>query len=157
MRRTLSALILLAVLIAGGCSGGASPAKQKRDFLAKANSICRHFDDLQNNVLFPSVDPIAAGVSHAKRAEWGVSLKQVAYLGTQEVEALRKLEPPAELRDRYQRMVATKDAAYASLLRGADAAKRNRPGALKTAAEAGKAQLERATALAKKLGLRRCQ
>jgi hypothetical protein len=125
-------------------------------FLTEANRICTHFSGLQNQVQFPSTNPVAAGTSHAARAEWGVALKQVAYLGTQETKALRRLDPPDELARQFASLLSVEDRAYATLLRSAEAAKQNDPALVRTTGESGRAILARATALAKTLGLPRC-
>ena len=154
MRRTLVLVVAAVAASASGC--GSNPTTARRDFLAEANRICSHFSTLQNQVQFPSTNPVAAGTSHAARAEWGVALKQVAYLGTQEAKALRKLDPPDRLAARFDALLATKDAAYAALLRGADAAKRNKPALIRTAVQRGRAKLARAAAQAKALRVARC-
>jgi hypothetical protein len=94
--------------------------------------------------------------THTARAEWGVALKQVAYLGTQEVKALRKLRPPDELASRFDALVNRLDAAYADLLRGADAAKRNDVPTLRRVVGAGRTKLAKVPALARDAGVPRC-
>lgn len=152
MRRP--AIICLVLLVASGC--GTSAQAKKRHFLTKAGSICSHFSNLQNQVQFPSTNPIASTTTHRARAEWAVSLKQVAYLGTQEVKALRKLQAPDSLAAGFVALLRQKDVAYAHLLAAADAAKRNRVPALASSVRAGRVALARAAAAAKQLGLRRC-
>jgi hypothetical protein len=156
--RSLSAGAVAAALAlaAAGC-GGESSAKKKQDFLREANSICKHFEDLQNQVQVPSVDPLAAKTSHAARAQWGLGIKQLAYLGTQEVKALGKLKPPKELDEEYRRLLTTKGGAFADLLQGADAAKRNHVSQIKAPIEAGRAGLAQATKQARALGLKQCE
>jgi hypothetical protein len=152
MRRLV--LALLVVLVVTGC-GSDSTAERKR-FLAQANGICDHFSALQNQVQFPSVNPVAAATTHAARAEWAVALKQVAYLGAQEVVALRKLEAPESLRGRFRVMLAAKNAAYTTLLAGADAAKRNHVAEIAPTVRAGRAKLAHSDRLARALALPRC-
>ena len=41
-------------LLAAGC--GKSGAAEQKDFLTEANKICKHFEDLQNQVVVPSVN-----------------------------------------------------------------------------------------------------
>lgn len=142
------------VLLASGC--GTSAQAKKQHFLAQAGSICSHFSDLQNQVQFPSTNPIAKATTHRARAEWAVALKQVAYLGTQEVKALRKLQAPDPLAARFVALLRSKDLAYTHLLAAADAAKRNHVPALKTSVGAGRVALARAATSATQLGLRRC-
>ena len=67
-RWSLAALVLVVALAATGC-GGESAAKRKKDFLAQATSICSHFSELQNQVQFPSGNPLAAPTSHVTRAQ----------------------------------------------------------------------------------------
>jgi len=157
-KRALIAGALAAALAvaAAGC-GGSSSAKKKEDLVKEANAICKHFEDLQNQVQVPSVNPLAAKTSHAARAQWGLGIKQLAYLGTQEVKALGKLEPPKELEQRFQELLTTKGGAFADLLQGADAAKRNHISAIKAPINAGRAGLAQATKQARALGLPKCE
>ena len=154
MRGSLVLVLAAVVVTASAC--GSSPAADRQHFVVEANRICSHFSTLQNQVQFPSTNPVAPGTSHAARAEWGVALKQVAYLGTQETKALRKLDPPGELAARFGSLLAVKDAAYAALLQGADAAKRNDPTVVRTAVQRGRAKLARAAVQAKALGVKSC-
>ena len=152
----LPAVVLLAVLIVTtGC--GASATTERHRFADRANSVCSHFSALQNAVQFPSTNPAAKTTTHAARAEWAVSLKQVAYLGTQEVKTLRALEAPDPLAAQFVTLVAAKAHGYAHLLAASDAAKRNRVSALAAAAGAGRTELARATVLASRLGLKACR
>jgi len=142
-------------LLAVGC-GGKSTAEKRKDFLAEANRICKHFDDLQNQVFVPSVNPLAAKVTHAQRAEWGVGIKQLAYLGTQEVKALGKLDPPKELAPGFRALLTTKGGAFAAMLQGADAAKRNHVSEISAPIVASRAALAKAAKQARALGLKQC-
>jgi len=152
----VGALVATLAVVAAGC-GGKSEAEKKQEFLAKANGICKHFEDLQNQVRVPSVNPLAAKTSFTSRAQWGLAIKQLAYLGTQEVKALGKLKPPKELEDRYRRLVTTKGGAFTDLLQGADAAKRNHISEIKPPIEASRTQLALATKQARALGLKQCE
>lgn len=154
MRGSVVLVVAAVVVSASGC--GSSPAADRQQFLAEANRICSHFSSLQNQVQFPSTNPVASGTSHAARAEWGVALKQVAYLGTQETKALRKLDPPGRLAAPFGSLLRIKETAYAELLHGADAAKRNDPDVVKTAVQSGRGKLARAAVQAKALGLESC-
>jgi hypothetical protein len=157
--RRVSGLLALAgasALVAAGC-GGESSAKKKEEFLAKANAICKHFEGLQNQVQVPSVNPLAAKTTHTGRAQWGLGIKQLAYLGTQEVNALGKLKPPKELADGFQQLLATKSGAFADLMQGADAAKRNHVSEIKAPINAGRTALAQATKQARALGLKECE
>lgn len=155
MKVRLTGVVLAVAVGATSCGSGGTVDRQR--FLGKANRICSHFSELQNQVQFPSVNPVAAATTHAARAEWAVALKQVAYLGLQEVKALRKLDAPDVLDGRFRKLIAAKDAAYSDLLAGADAAKRNRIPGLRTSVAAGRATLARAAVLAKALGARSCR
>ena len=154
MKRLAPALVLVASVVASGC--GANAKADRRHFIARASSVCRHFSDLQNGVQFPSTNPVAATTTHAARAEWAVALNRVAHLGTQKVEELRKIDPPDPLSARFAAFLMTEESAYVHLLAAADAAKRNHVGRLRTAAGAGRADLSRAARAAKDLGLRAC-
>ena len=146
--RPLGLVVLFCALavLAAGC--GKSAADEKKDFLAKATAICNSFESQQNQVQVPSVNPLAAKTSHAARAQWGLGIKQLAYLGTQEVKALGKLKPPKELEERFQRLLTTKTA---------DAAKRNHVSEIKAQIIAGRAALADASKQAIALGLAACQ
>ncbi len=154
MRRLAPGLLVVASVVASGC--GTSARVERQHFIARASSVCTHFSDLQNQVQFPSTNPVATTTTHAARAEWAVALKQVAYLGTQEVKALRKLDPPDPLAARFDALVLTMESAYTHLLGAADAAKRNHVAALRVAVRAGQADLARSATTAKGLGLRSC-
>jgi hypothetical protein len=157
-RRSLSAgAVAAAVAVAAGGCGGESSAKKKEDFLREANSICKHFEDLQNQVQVPPVNPLAATTSHTARAEWALGIKQLAYLGTQEVKALGKLKPPKDMEEDFRRLLTTKGGAFADILQGADAAKRNHVSEIKEPIDAGRAALAQATKQARALGLKECE
>jgi hypothetical protein len=153
---TAGAVAAALAVAAAGC-GGESNAKKKEDFLREANSICKHFEDQQNQVQVPSVNPLAAKTSHTARAKWGLGIKQLAYLGTQEVKALGKLKPPKDMEEDFGRLVTTKGGAFADLLQGADAAKRNHVSEIKEPIDAGRAALAQATKQARALGLKECE
>jgi hypothetical protein len=158
MRRAALALtlvLLVAVVAASGC-GSRNPVKERQKLRREANAICAHFERLQNDVRFPSVNPLAARTTHMDRARWAVALKQIVELGWAEVRSLQRLETPEELRDRFQKLVSAKKAAYDDLATGADAAKRNHPALIKRPVNAGRAKLARASVLAKALGVRQC-
>jgi hypothetical protein len=153
MRITLLCGLLLMVALAG-CGGNQKKDTQK--FVAKANAICSYFESQQNQVLFPSVNPLSTNLSHADRAQWGLSLHQVVTLGLQEVKSLRKLNPPGAERGRFQEMVDAKEAAFNDLAKSADAAKRNHPKLIQAPTRAAKAKLARVSVLAKQVGVPRC-
>jgi hypothetical protein len=153
MGRSLVAMLLLVPLAAAAC--GENSKQQRQKFLAEANGICGHFGTLQNQVRFPSANPLGVRTSHADRARWGLALNQIVNYGRQEVRRLRKLKPE-DLRERFEKMVGTKEAAFDDLATGADAAKRNHRSAIKAPVDAGRAKLARASSLAKALGLPKC-
>jgi hypothetical protein len=150
-----AALVAALAVVAAGC--GENSAKKKADFLKEANSICKHFEDLQNQVQVPSVNPLAAKVTHVARAQWGVGIKNLAFLGTQEVQELGKLKPPKDLKDGFERLLTTKQGAFAQMLQGADAAKRNHITEIKGPINASRAQLAQASKQARALGLKQCE
>lgn len=154
MKRLAPTLLLVMSVVASGC--GTNAKADRQHFVARASSVCRHFSDLQNEVQFPSVNPVAAGTTHTERAEWAVALNRVAHLGTQEIEELRKIDPPGTLSARFDAFLVTTESAYAHLLAAADAAKRNHVARLRAAARAGRADLSRAARAAKAIGLRAC-
>jgi hypothetical protein len=73
------------------------------------------------------------------------------------VKALGKLKPPKELEEEYRGLLTTKGGAFADLLQGADAAKRNHVSQIKAPIEAGRAALAQATKQARALGLKQCE
>jgi hypothetical protein len=154
-RWSLAALVLVVALTATGC-GGESAAKQKQDFLAKATSICSHFSELQNQVQFPSGNPLSARASHTSRAQWGLALNQIVNDGREEVRGLRKLKPPKDLRDRFQELLDTKEQAFDDLAKAADAAKRNHVAEIKPPVTAGRKKLAHGTQLARAISLPSC-
>ena len=155
--RTLGLVVLFCALAVLAAACGKSAADEKKEFLAKATAICNNFESQQNQVQVPSVNPLAAKTSHAARAQWGLAIKQLAYLGTQEVKALGKLNPPRELEERFRQLLTTKGGAFADLLDGADAAKRNHVSEIKAPINAGRAALAEASKQAIALGLAACQ
>jgi len=154
-RWSLLALVLVVALAATAC-GGESAAKRKKDFLAEATSICSHFSELQNQVQFPSGNPLAARTSHTTRAQWGLALNQIVNYGRQEVRRLGKLKAPKDLRERFQELLDTKGQAFDDLAKGADAAKRNHTDEIKAPVTAGRKRLARARTLAKAISLPSC-
>jgi hypothetical protein len=154
MRRALLVLLLVVPLAAVGC--GKSAKEHRQDFLAKGIGICSHFSTLQNEVRFPMGNPLAAKTSHVQRAQWGLALTQIVNFGRQEVRGLRKLKAPKDLRDRFEQMLDTKEAAFDDLAKSADAAKRNHTAEIKAPADAGRAKLSQAGMLAKAVGLPKC-
>jgi len=155
--RPLGLVVLFCALAALAAGCGKSAADKKKDFLAEATSICSNFESQQNQVQVPSVNPLAAKTSHAARAQWGLAIKQLAYLGTQEVKALGKLKPPKDIEERFRRLLTTKSGGFADLLDGADAAKRNHISEIKAPIDAGRAALADASKQAIALGLPACQ
>jgi hypothetical protein len=150
-----AAAVGVIALVAAGC-GGKSAAEQKADFLKEGDSICKHFEGLQNQVQVPSVNPLAAKTSFVARARWGLGIKQLAYLGTQEIKALGKLDAPKEIEPPFQEFLTTKGGAFALMLKGADAAKRNHVSEIKAPINAARAGLAKASRQATALGLREC-
>ena len=143
-------------LLAAAC-GGKSAADKRTEFLAEANSICKHFEDLQNQVQVPSVNPVAKKTTPRSRAQWALGIKNLAYYGTQEVKALGKLEPPDDIADEFQALLTTKGGAFASMLEGADAAKRSHVAEISAPIAAAREGLSKATKQARALGLTECE
>ncbi len=156
LRRVLPLLAALLVvgLVASGC--GKSAAQKRKDFLGEANSTCKHFESLQNQVQFPISDPTAKNVTHVQRAQWGLAMNQIVNYGRQELRALGKLHAPKDLQDGYRQMMDKKSTAYDDLAQGADAAKRNRVSQIQPPIDAGRAALASAAELAKQLDLPDC-
>jgi hypothetical protein len=154
VRRALLPVLLLFALAAAGC--GKSAEEQRRDFLSNAGSVCSHFAMLQNQIAFPTGNPTDSGLSHTTRAQWGLALNQIVNYGRQETRRLRKLEPPEDLRDRFERLLDAKEAAFDDLAKGADAAKRNRVSQIAAPVNAGRAKLAQVEKLAKAVGLPAC-
>jgi hypothetical protein len=155
--RLLGFAVLLCALAALAAGCGESSTKKAEKFFQQAKAICKHFEDLQNQVQVPSVNPLDPKTSHTARAKWGLGIKQIADLGTQEVKALAKLKPPKQLEGDYQRLLTTKGGAFADLQKGADAAKRNHISEIKAPIDAGRAELAQATRQARALGLKECE
>jgi hypothetical protein len=155
VRRLLLGLPLV-VALAAGCGGSTDPKKERQEFLAQANAICSQYTTKQNEVRFPIANPIAPETSHADRARWGLSLKQVVDFGRQEVKSLRELEAPDDLRERFDELVDVKEAAFDDLAKGAEAAKRDKWNEIEKPVNAGRAKLARVTTLAKELGAGKC-
>jgi hypothetical protein len=155
--------VLLVGTLAAGCGGGdSSPAspqernQERRVFLNRANAICTEYRFKQNQVLFPSTNPVARRTTPAQRAQWGLSLKRIVDLGRQQVKALRELEPPEQLRVSYERVVAALEDAFDALSEAAEAGKRNKPATIQTAVARGRMALARVTRLANAAGLTGC-
>jgi hypothetical protein len=154
VRRAILAILLLVPLVALGC--GKSTAEKRKEFFTEARGICGHFSRLQNDVRFPEGNPLSAKMTHVSRAQWGLALNQIVNYGRQEVRGLRKLKPPKDIRDKFEQLLDTKDAAFTDLAEGADAAKRNRISEIKVPVTAGRAKLAQATKLAKDVDLPVC-
>lgn len=154
IRRSLPTLALALVLAAAGCGGNGK--KERQSFLDRANALCSHFEALQNNVQFPTGNPLAADTSHVTRAQWGLALNQIVNYGRQEIRGLQKLKAPKDLRDTVEQMIAKKETGYDQLAKGADAAKRNHPGEINAPVAAGRKALAEAAVLANKAGLPQC-
>lgn len=156
MRSSISGLaIVLAVLVAvAGC--GQSAKERRQEFLVKARTVCSHFATLQNEVQFPSVNPLAASTTHAARAQWGLALDQIINYGRQQVRGLQKLKPPKDLKPRFGELIDTKTAAYDELAKGADAAKRNHRAEIEQPVSSARKKLAQASSVAKALGLASC-
>jgi hypothetical protein len=145
--------VLAVALVAAGCGSG---PLSENELVTKANAICNGYTEKQNEVEFPSVNPIAPKTSFRDRAMWGAALNQIVQLGHQEVTALRKLKPPKDLEARFETLLTAKEAAFDALHAGAEAAKRNRPALVKTTVPAARKKLARAGRLAKALELPKC-
>ncbi|MFL5962537.1 MAG: hypothetical protein ACJ757_06545 [Gaiellaceae bacterium] len=154
-KSALAWLLLLIVFVTSAC--GSNPAQERKTFLARANSTCNHFQTLQNNVQFPSINPLSTSPSHADRARWGLALKQIVDLGRDEVRALQKLKPPKDLQARFRTMIDTKTLAFDDLAKAADAAKLNHRTEIKPPTTAAQTKLAQAAKVAKALGLPRCE
>jgi hypothetical protein len=160
--KTALAVLAAATLAVAGCGGGSknppatTPPLTKQSFLAQVNAVCTFYQGKQNQVRFPSANPIAADTSPTDRAKYGLAMKQIVQLGRQELGALRKLEAPEALRAGFAQLVAGLDASFTSVARVADAAKRNRPEEVKSAGAAARKQIGKSAALANRLGAKAC-
>jgi len=154
-RLALLAVPVALALVAAGC--GESSAKKKQAFLAEANRICAHFEDLQNQVVVPTLNPISKTATHTQRAQWGVAIKQLAYLGSQEVKALGKLDAPNDLADDFQALLTTRGGAFTSMTQGAQAAEPNHVSEISAPIKAAREGLTQAGKQAKALGLKECE
>jgi hypothetical protein len=154
--------VLLASTLAAGCDGSSKPqtpeerAQERRVFLNKANAICQQHRNEQNQVQFPSVNPVAAKTTHAQRAMWGLALKRIVDIGRREIKLLRELEPPEDLRVRYDRVVTTLEDAFDGLSAAAEAGKRNRPAQIQSNVARARVDLANVTKLANAMGLAGC-
>jgi hypothetical protein len=153
MRKGLAALLVAVVLVAAGCGKG---RLSRADFIAEANADCKLYESRQNQVQFPTVDPISETATHTQRAEWGLALKQILDIGDAEIKELRKLRPPEELENHYEDLLNSWQQAFDTLRDGAVAAKKNDLATLKTKVPAGRAQLAKIAPQAKALGLSDC-
>jgi hypothetical protein len=155
--------VLLVGTLAAGCGGGDSGAKtpqernqERRVFLNQANAICTQYRFQQNQIQFPSTNPVAPRTTHAQRAQWGLALKRIVDLGRRQVKALRELEPPDQLRVRFDGVVDALETAFDALGEAAEAGKRNKPATIQTAVARGRAALGRVSTLARAMGLAGC-
>src|SRR6266536_4840663 len=104
MRGALVAVLVAVVLVAAGCG---KSRLSREDFVAKANTNCKAYEEKQNAIVFPTVNPVAEKTTHTQRAQWGLALKQIIDIGDQEIDELRKLRPPKDLQDRYDHLLDT--------------------------------------------------
>jgi hypothetical protein len=150
-----AAMAVVFYFVAAGC--GESSAKKRKDLLCQGNKIIAHFEGLQNAVIVPTLNPISAKATHLQRAQWGVAIKQLAYLGAQEVKTLGKLKAPKGLSDDFQALLTTRGGAFASMTQGARAAEQNHVSEISAPIKAARDGLAEATKQAKALGLRECE
>ena len=147
---------MVAALLVAAAAGCGESRLDRQELLTKANAICASYDKRQNEVQVPSVDPTNPATPFRLRAQWGAAINQIALLGRQEVDALRKLRPPEEFEGRFQRLLTAKEAAFDGLAATGNAAKRNRPQKTKTAGAAAQVKLARVKTSADALGAKRC-
>ena len=121
-------LALAAAVAAAGCGGGGGGKPlSKSAFIAKADGICT---DANKNIPTPpaelkNVDPTAASATDAQLKTFGDYLDKLVKLYRSELGDLRKLKPPADLQDTWDRALATREE---TLNEGGEAAKAARDG-----------------------------
>ena len=146
-------MLLLVVVLVAGCG---SDRLSREKLVERANGICESYNTQQNSLPFPSTDPTSPATTFRERAQWGAALNQIVNLGRAEMAALHKLKPPEELEPAWNRLLAAKDSSYDSLSASAEAAKRNRPAALKRIGAVSRKKLTKVTSLADAFGVKEC-
>jgi hypothetical protein len=135
----------VAAVFVAGCGGDSELSRE--DFVAKADRVCE-----QSSGEFARVQRVPP--TSAEQAE-----KQVQALIDVEREALEELqdlEPPADLRSRYQRYLEARDRALGFLEDGREAASNDDPQAYNAAKRKAAAEQAERLQLARRVGLHRC-
>jgi hypothetical protein len=137
---------IAAVACAIGCGGGDSDLSRE-DFVSQADRVCE-----QSSREFARIQRTRA--TSAEQAE-----RQVGALIEVESDALgelRDLEPPEDLRSRYERYLQARERALGFLEDGREAAASNDPQAYNAAKRRASAEQAERLQLARRSGLRHC-
>jgi hypothetical protein len=140
-----AALVLAASFLAACGGGGGGDRLSKQEFQQRANATCTTYEKKVNelgNPQSPSQIP--------QYVEKGIPLIQ------QGVAELRRLHPPADLQEDYDRMLAEIEKSIPAARKLADAAAKKDAAAVQAALAEGRTASDAADEIAKKLGLTGC-
>ena len=154
-------LVLLAAVVAAGCWGdgdGGGDRLTKSEFIAKADSICKEAnekiptppDEIRN------IDPTKLDATDEQLDAFGNYLDDIVGVFRDEVDELREVNPPADLEDKYDSVLATLDEAVNELDEAAAAAKDADRDKLKEKLAESDEHGDEADKLGKELGLTVC-
>ena len=145
MRLSAAALVGVLALLVTACGGGGEERLSEEDFQTQANAICAKYDKQLKAIGSPeSIDEIPDLVD------------QALVILNKEIDEIRALNPPEELQDDFDKMLAASDRTKATAADLSEAAKAGDQAAVQKALEQGNAASNEADDLAANLGLRDC-
>jgi hypothetical protein len=140
-----SGFALVLAVLAAGCGGGGGDRLSEEEFQEQANAICARFEDRIDELGQPqSIDEVTKFVDEA------------IPVVNEEIGELEGLEPPEELEDEFDRMLAEARKTVQAGQKLGEAAESRDEAALRAAIEEGEAASNEADEVATKLGLDAC-
>jgi len=109
LRRSFAITLIATISVAVGCGSGDSPTRAESRLIAKADAICA--DSLRATERVEEDFGANPAVNFDRNVNYAESQRQIAYaqalldISTPKVERLSTLQPPASMRDAYDRYV----------------------------------------------------